>query len=60
MKIKKTIIFALSDEEDNAFCTTLRVFEHIGEDETLPQEIRDRASNILNELYEFCNDYFED
>ena len=60
MKANRNITFTLNKEEDKGYCTVLQIFQAIGEDVTIPEDIRDRAADILNSLYEFDNDYFTD
>ena len=60
MKTNHITTFTLNKEEDNALCIALSIYEHILEDETIPQEIRDHASKILDEAYEFNTRYLED
>lgn len=60
MKVICKVTFELETEEDDALCKALRIYERILENETVPQEIRDHASRILDELYEFNSRYLED
>lgn len=60
MKVNKRTTFSLSDEEDQALCTVITMFNNIANDVTISQEIRAHASTILNDLYNFNDDYFED
>ncbi|MDV3429538.1 MAG: hypothetical protein LIR50_21360 [Bacillota bacterium] len=60
MKVNKRITFSLTIEEDEALCTVITMFNNIANDATVSQEIRAHASTILNDLYVFNDDYFED
>ena len=59
MNINHDITFTLTNEEDNAFSTVISVFEQIVGDETIPQEIRDHASFIIDNLEEFSTNYID-
>lgn len=60
MKVNHNITFTLSKEEDDALCIAISIYEHVLEEETIPQEIRDHASKILDEIYEFNTRYLDD